>query len=100
MAFDWRQEGKQIWTIEAVTKAGTLTLENGGADMSIDNVTFAGDNAALAGEYPRLYANMSRIVEQGSIDIDLSPMTHVADAFTLGERLTVEPFDWQLEETR
>ncbi len=93
--FDWRQEGDQTWTIEAVTDAGTLTLTDGGAQMSVDGVrAVAPDDAPLGGEYPRLYSKMARLVQAGGIDMDLSPMRHVADAFTLGRRATVAPFHW------
>ncbi|MGP6087844.1 Gfo/Idh/MocA family protein [Antarctobacter jejuensis] len=93
MAFDWRQEGEQIWTIEAETDDGTLTLLDGGARLILNGTeTHDTEGPALAGEYPRLYANMARLLASNSIDMDLSPMRHVADAFTLGRRVTVAPF--------
>lgn len=93
MVFDWRQEGEQIWTIEAETDNGALTLLDGGARMVLNGAETEGtEGPALAGEYPRLYANMARLLEAGGIDVDLSPMRHVADAFTLGRRVTVAPF--------
>ena len=94
--FDWRQDGDQIWTIEAVTDAGTLLLADGGARLAIDGAIQAetdADGNPLQGEYPRLYAKMADLVRKGGIDMDLSPMTHVADAFLLGHRITVEPFN-------
>lgn len=93
--FDFRQEGDQTWTIEAETEAGTLLLSDGGAKLAIDGAPCAApesDGAALAGEYPRLYANMARLVADSAIDMDLAPMVLVADAFLLGERVVVEPF--------
>lgn len=94
LTFDWRQVGDQIWTIEAETDGGTLVLLDGGARMSIDGVAVTGTaDVALAGEYPRLYANMARLVKEGAIDLDLAPLRHVADAFMLGRRETVEPFE-------
>jgi D-galactose 1-dehydrogenase len=89
--FDWRQEGDQTWEIEAVTKAGTLTLSDGGATLTVDGEA-TGEAARLGGEYARLYARMARLVSQGTIDLDLRPMTLVADAFTLGRRTTTDPF--------
>ena len=94
--FDWRQDGDQIWTIEAETNAGTLVLADGGARLAIDGEMQAetdADGNPLQGEYPRLYAKMADLVRKGGIDMDLSPMTHVADAFLLGRRVTVEPFN-------
>ncbi|MCI5078361.1 Gfo/Idh/MocA family oxidoreductase [Oricola sp.] len=94
--FDWRQEGDQTWTIDVETDAGSLTLTDGGARLSINGAIQAEtdeDGSPLQGEYPRLYARMAALVRSGEIDMDLAPMTHVADAFLLGRRVTVEPFD-------
>ncbi|KHQ51814.1 MULTISPECIES: Gfo/Idh/MocA family protein [Mameliella] len=90
--FDWRQDGDQIWTIEAETDRGRLELHDGGARMVIDGIEQSADGPALAGEYPRLYARMAQLVASGGSDVDLSPMRHVADAFLLGRRETVAPF--------
>lgn len=93
--FDWRQEGAQTWSIEAKTDRGSLFLSDGGASLTIDGVAVPNaDDAPLAGEYPRLYAKMARLVADGGIDMDLAPMRHVADAFTIGRRIAVAPFDW------
>jgi len=92
MVFDWRQEGDQTWEIEAETDQGTLKLLDGGARMQIDGAEQGEDADALKGEYPRLYANLARLVGEGAIDMDLRPMRHVADAFTLGHRKLTEPF--------
>ncbi|SMX42963.1 Gfo/Idh/MocA family protein [Actibacterium lipolyticum] len=90
---DWLEPGPPTWNIEAVTDQGTLLLENGGGKMTIDGRHDEGV-AGLGGEYPRLYAQMAELVVQGGIDMDLAPMRHVADAFTLGKRVTVAPFEW------
>ena len=92
-AFDWRQEGDQIWTIEAVTDQGTLTLLDGGARIMVDSREDAlVDDTPLSGEYPRLYANMAALIARGGIDMDLRPMVHVSDALALGRRIAVDPF--------
>jgi D-galactose 1-dehydrogenase len=93
MTLDFLEPGAPTWTIRAETDQGVMVLENGGGKLTIDGR--ADDSVpGLAGEYPRLYAQMARLVEKGGIDMDLSPMRHVADAFTLGRRVTVAPFDW------
>ncbi|WP_099827899.1 Gfo/Idh/MocA family protein [Oceaniglobus indicus] len=89
MDLDWRQEGPQTWTIEAETDGGTLTLTDGGANMSIDGQAQVTDGDR---EYPRLYARMADLVKTGARDMDLTPMIHVSDAMMLGERVVVEPF--------
>lgn len=95
MEFDWRQEGEQFWTIEAETDAGSLVLLDGGARMAVDGGAPTGVTGdALVGEYPRLYARMAELVKEGAIDLDLAPLRHVADAFTLGRREIVAPFDF------
>ena len=89
--FDWRQDGDQIWEIEAVTDTGTLTLRDGGAIMEIDG-SRTGDAAPLGGEYPRLYNRMAQLVRGGGIDMDLRPMTLATDALALGRRTSTDPF--------
>jgi len=89
--FDWRQEGPQTWDIEVETDAGQLALRMGGNRLEIDGVEMAGQNSIM-GEYPALYARMAALVAGGASDVDLAPMTHVADAMVLGRRVIVEPF--------
>ena len=92
-ALDWDHTGDDIWRIEAVTDAGTLTLDRGGAELRIDGaVQSAGDG--LHGEYPRLYANMAQLVETGQSDVALGPARHVWDAMPLGRHRIVAPVHW------
>jgi D-galactose 1-dehydrogenase len=93
--FDFRQQGKQMWTITLETDEGTALLADGGARMAIDGIEQAppaGHADALVGEYPRLYARMAQLLRSRGIDMDISPLIHVADAFLLGSHVTVEPF--------
>ncbi|WP_193142971.1 Gfo/Idh/MocA family protein [Meridianimarinicoccus sp. MJW13] len=90
---DWLEPGTPVWNIEAVTDEGTLLLENGGGKMTVDGQV-QDAMPGLAGEYPRLYAQMADLVAQGGIDMDLAPMRHVADAFTLGQRVVAPAFEW------
>jgi len=92
-SFDWRKEGDQYWNIEAETDHGTMVLSAGGADLSINGSPVDTSGVALEGEYPNLYKRMAELLKTGEIDMDLSPMVHVADAFLLGKREIVEPFD-------
>ncbi len=93
MELDWLEPGTPTWAIEAVTDEGHMRMENGGGKLTIDD-TPDDSLPGLAGEYPRLYAQMAKLVESGAIDMDLAPMRHVADAFTLGKRVKAAPFDW------
>ncbi len=92
--FDWRERGRDIWTIEVETDARCLTLTEGGARMFVDGVELPAQGEPPFDEYPRLYARMADLVATRGIDMDLRPMIHVADAFMIGRRVTVERFDW------
>ncbi len=89
--FDWRQEGPQTWDIEIETDKGPLALRMGGNRLELNGKEVAGENSIM-GEYPALYTRMAALVAKGQSEVDLAPMTHVADALTLGRRETVPPF--------
>jgi D-galactose 1-dehydrogenase len=89
--FDWRQEGPQTWDITVSTDKGELALRMGGNVLEINDTPTAGENSIM-GEYPSLYARMAELVRDGASDVDLSPMVHVADALTLGSRVTTAAF--------
>ncbi len=89
--FDWRQTGPQTWDITVETAEGRLDLRMGGNTLEIGGVPVSGENSIM-GEYPALYARMASLVAEGQSEVDLAPMTHVADALTLGRRLTTEAF--------
>lgn len=86
--FDFRQKGEQTWDIELVTTSGRLRLSHGGGTLAIDGQPVAAD-AALAGEYPRLYARFAELCAAGQSEVDWRPFQLVADAFLIGERRTV-----------
>ena len=90
--FDWLQEGPPTWSMTLETDGGTLELHDGGARMVIDGVDGQAADAAPNGEYPRLYERMARLVQAGRSEMDMAPMVLVADAFTLGRRVSVAPF--------
>lgn len=93
--FDWRQEGEQIWRIDLQTTKGNASLVEGGAKFLIEGKTSSEhENDPLGNEYQNLYAKMAKLVTSQSSDVDLRPMTHIADAFALGKRLRVEPFNF------
>ncbi len=87
--FDWLQQGPQSWDITVETTSGTLHLHDGGDRLIIDGTEIAAGNNR---EYPALYDHMAELVKNGSSEVDVSPMTHVADALTLGKRITVDAF--------
>lgn len=90
MELDWLQKGPPSWDMEIETAEGTrVVLRFGGNELWIDGERRPGTEIE---EYPALYARMAELVRTGTSDVDLSPMVHVADAMTLGRRITVEPF--------
>ncbi|PHR55406.1 MAG: galactose 1-dehydrogenase [Robiginitomaculum sp.] len=89
MVLDWLQEGPQTWDIAVETAQGAMLLQHGGAKLSIDGVL---QSEAPDREYAGLYARMAALIEAGASDTDLTPMTHVADAFAIGRRKEVEAF--------
>ena len=87
--FDWRQEGPQTWDIAIETDHGSARLSLGGERLEIEGEpVIQGANH----EYANLYARMADLVRTGRSDVDLSPMIHVCDAFSLGRRLTTDAF--------
>lgn len=88
-AFDWRQEGGEIWQIEIETDAGQLRLIEGGARLFLDGTEQPVD---AAGEYPTLYAQLAQLIAEGRSDVDVTPLIHVSDAFMLGRHVHAEPF--------
>ena len=88
-AFDWRQEGGEIWQIRIDTDAGTLRLTEGGARLFLDDTEQPLDDL---GEYPSLYQRFGELLEAGQSDVDAIPLIHVADAFMLGRHETTDPF--------
>lgn len=91
--FDFRQEGLQTWDMEFDTDAGRIALRMGGNLLEIDGRPAGGENSIM-GEYPALYAHMAALVGEERSDVDLRPMALVADAFMLGRRNAVAPFDF------
>lgn len=89
MALDWLKTGDQIWQITLQAGADEVCLSEGGNRCVINGVEVQG---STLDEYPALYAHMADLVTSGRSDVDLSPLTHVADAHTLGARRTVEAF--------
>lgn len=89
--FDFdRKEGPPIWDIDIETDAGRLKLSKGASEMAVD-----GEPAALETdpEYHRLYRRFAALLSERKSDADLTPFELVADAFMLGRRASVEPFE-------
>ncbi len=87
--FDWRQTGPQTWQITVNTDDGTLVLDSGGSQLSINGErVIDGEDV----EYAGLYRRFAHLIAKGKSDVDVAPFRHVADAFLLGRRQSVEAF--------
>lgn len=91
--FDFRQEGWETWDMTLFTGEGHLTLRLGGNLLEINGEP-AGGEPSVMGEYPILYARMAELVRERKSEVDLSPLRLVADAFMVGRRTTVAPFEF------
>jgi len=89
MELDFLHTGPPEWSIDVDTEAGVLSLSKGGNEMQL-----AGKPVAVTQdtEYPNLYAHFASLVRARSVDVDVSPLQLVADAFLCGQRVEVEPF--------
>lgn len=88
MDLDWRQTGPQSWDIVVETDEGTLTLEKGGAVLTLPSGVQAHEDE----EYPGLYRRFAELIRAGKRDVDTAPLRLVADAFLRGTRKLVEEF--------
>jgi len=86
---DFRETGLQSWDITVETDQGMLILAEGGERLSINGEAQPGDGI---GEYPALYRRFAALLAAARSDCDVRPLTLVADAFLLGERVETEPF--------
>jgi D-galactose 1-dehydrogenase len=92
-AFDFRHTGVQTWDIDVGTDAGALKLSAGGAVLEIGNKKVEPRAEGLLGEYTALYRHFASLIEQRRSDVDARPFQLVADAFLVGKRFSVEPFE-------
>jgi D-galactose 1-dehydrogenase len=87
--FDWRQTGPQTREVHIETDAGRLTVADSGGRLVDGDRTLLDETRH---EYLGIYRHFAELVGSGTSDFDLSPLVHVADAFMLGRRLSVEAF--------
>ena len=90
-AFDFRQTGQQTWSIHIETEAGTLQLDAGGTRLSHAGRVLVDEPEQ---EYPAIYRGFVELIGEQRSEVDLSPLSLVADAFLLGRRRIVEPFEY------
>jgi D-galactose 1-dehydrogenase len=89
--FDWRKTGGETWNIHIRTEAGDdILLAEGGARL----VRNGKDEAAAGpGEYPSIYEEFAALIDAKASHVDVAPLRLAADAFLVGRRTMVEPFE-------
>jgi D-galactose 1-dehydrogenase len=87
--FDWRQTGPQTREVHIETDAGRLTVADSGGRLVHNDRTLVDETRY---EYRGIYRHFTELIASGSSDFDLSPLVHVADAFMIGRRFSVEAF--------
>jgi D-galactose 1-dehydrogenase len=89
--FDWRQTGKQSWDIAVETRDGlSLLLSEGGARLAVNGTPTVDEPPR---EYQGIYRRFAELLAGGASDVDADPFRLVADAFLVGRRVEVEPFE-------
>ena len=88
---DWRFTEGERWIIDIATAEGRrLQLTDGGSRLLIDGTFQATDGRR---EYPSIYDRFAALVETGRSEVDREPLRVEADAFLVGRREMVEPFE-------
>ena len=82
-------ESPQTWDISVATDVGVLHLSMGGKSLSIDGQIIYTPQAT---EYANLYAHFAELVRGRQIDVDVSPLQLVADAFLSGRHVEVADY--------
>ncbi len=91
VTLDWRHSGDEAWTIDVRTVSGKrLELSEGGSRLTIDGAPVAAEGP---GEYPAIYEHFLDLVDTRTSDVDVRPLRLVADAYLVGRRATVAPFE-------
>jgi predicted dehydrogenase len=91
VTFDWRHSGGEAWTIGLRTESGLdVRLLDGGTRLEVDGVARAAEGP---GEYAALYRDFIDLVDERRSHVDVRPLRLCADAFLLGRRTAVEPFE-------
>ena len=92
-AFDWRQQGGELWRIDVETDDGMkLTLHDGGSRLEVDGLLATDPLRNVLSEYTAIYRRFDELLVERRGDVDAAPLRLVADAFLLGRRRVAEPF--------
>ena len=88
---DWRHGREETWTIEIVSGHDErIVLSGGGSRLTVDGKEMPPGGL---GEYPAIYDHFAALVGAGESSVYAEPLRMVADAFMVGRRTEVEPFE-------
>ncbi|MEA1015659.1 Gfo/Idh/MocA family oxidoreductase [Sphingosinicella sp. LY1275] len=91
VTLDWRHSGDEAWTINVRTVSGKrIELSEGGSRLTLDGAPVAVEGP---GEYPAIYQHFLDLVDTRTSDVDVRPLRLVGDAYLVGSRATVAPFE-------
>ena len=91
--FDWRVSGAESWGIDFHTKQGLLQILDGGARLVLNGEEQQVPFHSEHGEYEAIYSQFAKVINGAQIDVDLTPLKLVADAFLLGSRQESDAFN-------
>jgi predicted dehydrogenase len=87
-SLDFRWGDEEEWTIDFETEDGTeIRLEQGGARLFVGRKEEATEGP---GEYPDIYRDFLRLIDERKSFVDVSPLRLVADCMMLGRREIVD----------
>lgn len=90
--FEWRWSGSEIWEIDVQSSDGLkLKLSSGGARLEIEGQP---PYVGAEDEYSDIYREFARLIATNASKADIGPFQLVADAFMIGRRSAVEPFNF------
>jgi predicted dehydrogenase len=88
-SLDWRRSEGEEWTIRIETADGIeVRLEDGGARLFVDGEPTSEPGI---GEYPDVYREFVRLIDERRSEVDVAPLRLVADCLLAGRRVAVEP---------
>lgn len=90
-SLDWRRAEGEQWTIRIRTVEGLdLALLDGGSRLLLDDSEQRTENE---GEYPDLYREFVRLIDERRSSVDLRPLRMVADSMLLARWHETEPVE-------
>jgi predicted dehydrogenase len=86
-SLDWRRSSGEEWTIAIRATDGTeVRLEDGGATLLVDGIARPAEGP---GEYPSIYDEFLRLIDERGSSVDVGALRLVADCLLLGRHMTV-----------